>query len=296
MSAHSDIQWCDSTVNASSGCVGCELARPSLSEDDRVCWAYQLHTNRLSKAFAQSHPHLYSPNFFEVRQIPGRIAKAAAWPVMTPRRHDKPWIPTDYPRLIFLSDMADLLSPQIPFEYIRDEVLAHVTSPKGARHIWLWLTKQAKRLDVLNRWLEEQGIAWPANLWPGVSVTNAETAWRVSYLMRVPAAVRFVSYEPAYEWVDFFDRDFVPEWIIVGGASGLNAKPFDLGFVDRLLQQQRRYGKSKIFVKQLGAKAGDVMDASRQVTAYRHFRDGHGGDWNEWPKQLRVREFPEIRT
>lgn len=98
------------------------------------------------------------------------------------------------------------------------------------------------------------GIGWPlSNVWIGVSVENQEWAdKRVPHLLRVPAAVRFVSYEPALDRVQLrmigsdgqsaYDAlggirrhdDGTPingtegprlSWVIAGAESGQGARP-----------------------------------------------------------------------
>ncbi len=61
---------------------------------------------------------------FEVPELfPGRMAGAAAWNDLTgTARVDKPWM-NGLPRMIFISDMADSLSSNIPFEYLKSELL-----------------------------------------------------------------------------------------------------------------------------------------------------------------------------
>jgi len=45
-----------------------------------------------------------------------------------------------------------------------------------------------------------------------------------------------------------------------------------------------------IFIKQLGA------DPHCKLFTPMHLDDRKGGNWNEWPEDLRVREFPNIRS
>lgn len=83
------IQWATDTANPTSGCAGCELARPSLPENERVCYAYQVHMNRLR----HSLPDLYAQSFFDVRLIPGRIAQyARGRDLRGAEKKDKPWL------------------------------------------------------------------------------------------------------------------------------------------------------------------------------------------------------------
>jgi len=189
MSLHTTIEWCDSTVNPTMGCDGCELWVPS--HGVKICYAGVLTERRGGKVKGY-------PRRFEVPELfPGRMAEAAAWSDLTGKpRPDKPWL-DGMPRVIFISDMGDSPSSSVPFNYLRDEVVATVTSAQGRRHVWPWLTKQLRRMAQFAAWLQAQGIAWPDNLWALTSVTSQAQAARVRHLLRVPARVRGISYEPA---------------------------------------------------------------------------------------------------
>jgi hypothetical protein len=189
---------------------------------------------------------------------------------------------------------------------------------------------------------------WPLpNVLLGTSVEDQATAdQRIPHLLRCPAAVHFVSYEPALGPVDLTpyvggqtfncpgcgfhktegellylggDRyvcadcehrcEILPavRWVIVGGESGLGARPLDIAWA-RSTVVQCRAGGVPVFVKQLGARPfhgecrgfphvpGDVTSpATTGDGEGRYFvklRDRKGGDWSEWPEDLRVREFP----
>jgi protein gp37 len=72
--------------------------------------------------------------------------------------------------------------------------------------------------------------------------------------------------------------------VIVGGESGPRARPCQLEWVESI-RDQCFEADVPPFVKQLGAKSMD--------RGYRFpLKDSKGGDWNEWPKDLRVREMP----
>lgn len=78
-------------------------------------------------------------------------------------------------------------------------------------------------------------------------------------------------------------------WVIVGGESGVEARPFDLRWA-RSIVVQCREAYVAVFVKQLGARPVDfAREPEHQHVA---LRDGHGGDMDEWPADLRVRELP----
>jgi len=168
------------------------------------------------------------------------------------------------------------------------------------------------------------------NLWLGVSVENQHFAdERIPLLLQTPAAVRFISAEPLLEkvlldngesswltctphnqsrngadccltFLEDGDRHFRGiDWVIVGGESGAGSRPFDLAWARSLVQQCQAAGVPA-FVKQLGAKP---INSSHGITYCANephatkcnaviLRDRKGGDIDEWPPDLRVREFP----
>lgn len=95
------------------------------------------------------------------------------------------------------------------------------------------------------------------------------------------------------------------DWLIVGGESGAQARPMDLAWARSLVEQGRTAGVP-VFVKQLGRRpvysvdncGGDGMDVRVLGPTSQHavpgIRDSHGGNIDEWPTDLRVREFPEV--
>ena len=183
---------------------------------------------------------------------------------------------------------------------------------------------------------------WPLpNVWLGTSVEDqARADERIPHLLRCPAAVRFLSCEPLLGEVDLLRVDaagfggprghkidcirkgywsdgpfgfvnhsdmhdrFGPlHWVIVGGESGPNARPCDVGWIRSIVTQCQGAGVP-VFVKQLGAcfhdapngiaGAGlDIAPEGMALLSYR-LRDRKGGDPAEWPEDLRVREWPRV--
>jgi protein gp37 len=220
MATDTKIQWCDDTVNPTSGCVGCELWNQKAADIgvEQTCYAGILHQTRLAKA----HPGLYSARFSEVREIPGRMAKIANTKDLSGKdRPEKPWL-SGYPRIIFLGDLSDVLSPGISFQFLQREVIDVAESKAGRRHLWLLLTKQASRLREFADWVTGRnatfadgrrvdpaavaglpGYRWPENLWAGVSVTSQAAAARLNILRDVQGPrVKFASFEPLLSAVD----------------------------------------------------------------------------------------------
>jgi protein gp37 len=161
------------------------------------------------------------------------------------------------------------------------------------------------------------GDGWPKNVWAGTSVEDQATAdLRIAFLLKTPAAIRFLSVEPMLERIDFSTslysgfteppQDDVISWVIFGGESGPGARPCEVGWIRDGLRQCKAAGVAA-FVKQLGARpviqceCGSVGGVNKP-----HLRSDHGGNHNgtgvlcdrkggdpsEWPEDLRIREFP----
>ena len=92
------------------------------------------------------------------------------------------------------------------------------------------------------------------------------------------------------------------DWVIVGGESGPNARPCNIEWIRSIVRQCKEAGVA-CFVKQLGARP--FMSGSRgerfnwpcgflvrNSETWLKLDDKKGGDWNEWPEDLKVREFP----
>ncbi|CAN5360965.1 hypothetical protein BH09VER1_BH09VER1_53230 [soil metagenome] len=120
------------------------------------CYAGQLHLFRGeddTKPWKKTNPG-YARKFEEPKLFPGRTAAAAAWRDLAGHeRPDSPWKKT-LPRLIFVSDMGDALSKDVPFEYLLTQIVQVASSGKGQRHVWLWLTKRPRRMAEFSDWLE----------------------------------------------------------------------------------------------------------------------------------------------
>ncbi len=304
MGEHTDIQWCDSTVNPVMGCDGCELwqrngspakddeAESVAKEPRRTCYAGQLHLSR-----GKSNPG-FAADFLKPEAFPGRTSKAARWAPLTGKdRADKPWL-NGMPRLIFVSDMGDALSSEVPNEYLLKEVVEAAACDAGNKHIWLWLSKRPSRMAKFSAWLSAQGTAWPRNLWAGTSVTSQQTVARARNLLNVgdENTIRFLSIEPQWSAIDLGDVLPKLNWVIQGGESGTRATPFDLAWA-RSMRDACRTATVPYFLKQLGPEpyTEDHNGCRLPLTrAGKSLRDRYGGTWTEWPEDLRVRELPSF--
>lgn len=297
MAIGTPIQWTDDSVNPVNGCSGCELFSSS-DRSNAICYAFFL--SRLRK----NHPG-FTPDFASPKLFPGRMAIAAGQRDLKGTvRPNKPWLGL-LPRMIFISDMGDALSEvgaidvdndpieggAVPFEFLKEEIIDAVMSQNGQRHIWQWLTKRPHRLKMFERWLMATlGLTIPTNLWIGTSVTSKKTLNRVKQLITVGNAsnTRFLSVEPLWEEVSLLSYLGKIGWVIAGGESGSRgrAKPFECDWARKLRDECAAAGVP-FFLKQLG---GNVTDGGQPLV----LPDGHGGDWNEWPRDLKVRQLPGL--
>ncbi len=171
---------------------------------------------------------------------------------------------------------------------------------------------------------------WPSHIWCGTSIESQEHMRRLDYLKHVPAAVRFLSCEPLLSALDFNDGPMNPDnstmgewsmldgihWVIVGGESGKHARPMEIAWA-RSIVEQCKSAEVPVFVKQLGrwigiAGAADcdfharyLLDDYNTVFVPGYFWkgvpddavafgliDNHGGRIEEFPEDLRIRQFP----
>jgi hypothetical protein len=192
--------------------------------------------------------------------------------------------------------------------------------------------KNPKLIDAWTAEGDSLFVDWPLpNVALGVSVEDQPTAdKRILDLVETPAALRFVSYEPALGPVDFFEaramglRPDGPSWtdqgappavdqIIFGGETGPRARPSDIRWAYTTVEDCASVGVLP-FVKQLGSRpkglcAARETDGSIYVPDDAEFCDvyesGEGGHCGsrchllksrkcdnpqEWPEDLRVRK------
>lgn len=224
--ANSKIEWTESTWNPVTGCT-------KTSAGCLNCYAERM-SKRL-KAMGQAN---YA-NGFEVTMHPHVLEHPLKWKKS---------------QVIFVNSMSDLFHEDVPLEFIR-QIFDVMT--RADWHTFQLLTKRSKRLEELAPLL-----AWPQNVWMGVTVENASCTYRIDHLHTVPAAVRFLSMEPLLSAVDDMNLNSI-DWVIVGGESGPGARPIQKQWV-RGIRKQCREAKVPFFFKQWGGtnkkKAGRKLD------------------------------------
>jgi protein gp37 len=221
VSDNTKIEWADATVNAINGC---SVTSPGCTN----CYAMKLAGTRM-----KSHP---------TRE--GLTIETKAGPVWTGevRLHEPALLqPFSWskPRRIFWNAHGDTFHDAVPDEWI-DRVFA--VAALTPQHTHMILTKRSKRmreywacnsvwdriagrmnklkpLRYLGGRYEKLDDAPLRNVWLGVSVEDQTRAdERREDFRNTPAAVKFVSYEPALGYVNWAGWEFIDQ-IIAGGGE-----------------------------------------------------------------------------
>lgn len=82
------------------------------------------------------------------------------------------------------------------------------------------------------------------------------------------------------------------KWVILGGESGSKSRECNMQWIRDAVETCRRNGVP-VFVKQMGSNCVDRLPGRAGIPV--KLKDSHGGDMDEWPEDLRVREFPTVR-
>lgn len=239
MATSTSIEWTDASWNPVTGCN-------KVSPGCKFCYAERF-AKRLE---AMGNPRYV--NGFKVTLHWDLVDLPLSWKT---------------PRLIFVNSMSDLFHEEIPLDFIR---AVFRTMEQAHWHTFQILTKRPKRLLEV-----APHVPWPANVWMGVSVENADYTWRVNDLQQVPAVVRFLSVEPLLGPIPNLPLDGI-HWVIVGGESGPSARPMKPEWVREIREQCQRAGVA-FFFKQWGGRkkkaAGRILD---------------GRTWDEMPPAASV--------
>jgi protein gp37 len=312
MGAGTNIQWCDDTWNPWRGCTKVSAGCANCYAEVNV--GVRMHGVGWGDAAARVRSGDQTFN------APLRWNKkpwvcddcGKAWPQYSKHRETHT-LCLEHPggnthrRRVFSLSLGDWLDDKMPIEWLAD-MLQIIWRCKNLDFLLLskrpenWRTRLMTVMSKITDGTGTDGIFWqwlvdwlgekpPQNIWLGVSVENQETAdERIPQLLAIPAAVKFVSYEPALGPVDFNDQplDWL-DWIIVGGESGPKARPCNVEWARSTIAQCQAAGVA-CFIKQLGAKPY-CDPACDDSTVKLH--DSHGGDPAEWPEDLRVRQFPK---
>jgi protein gp37 len=224
--ARSSIEWTESTWNPVTGCT-------KTSAGCLHCYA-----ERMALRLQAMGQPAYATGF-DLALHPEKLGQPLDW---------------HKPSTIFVNSMSDLFHEDVPFGFIQD---VFETMRRASWHRFQILTKRAERLEEL-----DEAIAWPENVWMGVTVERQDYVSRVDCLRQTGARVKFLSCEPLLSPLPRLNLEGIG-WVIVGGESGPRPRPMEPDWV-RDLRDQCAFAEVPFFFKQWGGrskkKAGRQLD------------------------------------
>lgn len=192
-----------------------------------------------------------------------------------PHRLEEP-LKIKKPTKFFVNSMSDLFHEEMPFAYL--DMIFDVIK-KTPQHIYQILTKRDK---IMLKYFSENEV--PSNVWLGVSIENATFKKRIDSLSKIKAKIRFISFEPLIGAVGDVNLKDI-HWAIVGGESGVRARPIKKEWVEEIFVQCKEQNTA-FFFKQWGTWGADEIKRNKKVNG-RVFR---GQQWNEFPEVLKNRK------
>lgn len=250
------IQWAESTVNFWMGCkkvsIGC-----------RNCYSERIMSRGNS-------------NFETVRRVSNKkFYEALEW---------------KEPKLVFTCSMSDFFIQDA--DSMRQDAWRVIKNTP--QHTWQILTKRPERIPEC---LPPDWGNGYKNVWLGTSIANESEKHRLMELQKqktnASGFLTFLSVEPLIGNIDFESDPVVHsafkklDWVIIGGESGNDYGKFRyrecrLEWIEHIMQQCKSAG-IPVFVKQMGTHLAKQMGLNDSY---------YGGDMNEWPERLKVRNFP----
>jgi len=236
---NSKIEWTEATWNPLTGCT-------KVSPGCKFCYAERL-SMRLQAMGRQAYANGFKLSLHEdALELPLRWRK---------------------PRTVFVNSMSDLFQEEVPYEFI---ARVFTVMNMASWHTFQVLTKRAERLYEFGPRLK-----WSRNIWMGVSVENDDAVFRIDYLNKTPAQMKFLSLEPLLGPLPRLRLNGI-DWVIVGGESGPGARPMDSDCVVKIREKCRRESVP-FFFKQWGgpnkSKTGRVLE---------------GRTWDEMPSRANI--------
>ena len=169
---------------------------------------------------------------------------------------------------VFVNSMSDLFHEEVPFDFISLVMNLIASRPDVDFQV---LTKRPERVLAY----DHLPPPLPDNLWLGVSVEMALYKDRIDLLRKTSAHVKFISFEPLLGDIGAIDFSGI-SWAIIGGESGPHHRPMNIEWARNIVRQAKDQGVA-VWMKQLGGIRP-------------------GGELDDFPEDLRIREFPAIAS
>ena len=251
------MKWWTKSWNPVVGCTKCSPACEN-------CYAETRHTQRHKALLAgKKVAECYRKPFGQVQFLPERLENPLHW--KTPQR-------------IFVGNMGDLFHEVARSDW-RDKIFDIMA--QCPQHTFMLLTKRPLRMNLyVQEWLNFHGETPLPNVWLGTTIWDQPSLERaLPFLLRTPAALRFLSIEPMLGPV-VIPPDMLKllGWLICGGETGPGARPMHPDWA-RSLRDQCQAAGVPFFFKQWGEWAEGEEDGKRDhmnITA-------SGANWDKLP-------------
>ena len=225
--ANTSIEWTDKTWNPVTGCS-------KISAGCANCYA-EVMTRRLKGMGKPKYQY-----GFEVTLHEDDLLEPTKW---------------QNPQNIFVCSMSDLFHEKVPFDFI-DKVLIVISNTP--QHRYQILTKRAERMA---EYFTNREI--PTNAWLGVTVDVASSKERIDFLRKLNSTVNLLSCEPLLENLGELDLQNI-DWVIVGGESGVSARPMKEEWVLNI-KKQADEAEIPFFFKQWGTWGSDGIKRNKKT-------------------------------
>ncbi len=215
---------------------------------------------------------------------------------------------------VFCASMCDVMEAREDLVASRERLYSLI---EETPHLdWLLLTKFPQNFG---KFLPQTWLRDPLpNVWGMTTVGCNKSLWRADELMATPFAVRSLSMEPLLEYVDitaYFRRGLA--CVILGGERGARARPFPVDDARKIMIDCIDE-KKPVFMKQFGSFptihpcrqhhydfGGEIGRQARfsaldklhpSTGRWRiHLDEKAGKDISEWPKYMRLQQYPKGR-
>lgn len=272
MAENTNIEWADHTFNPWEGCTkvgpGCDhcyAEARNLRFVGGENWGAGSPRRRTSPANWKKPLRWNEEQFCECRACHwrGSIPWGSCLASDCPSCRARELVPAR--ARVFCASLADVFDNEVDPQW-RKDLFGLISATPNLD--WLLLTKRIGNVGPMLFGMER---VFPANVWLGATIVNPEEAERdIPKLLRVPAAVHFLSMEPLLAAVDiafFLEPDYTGDllngpceehraidWVIVGGESGPSARPMNADWVRTIRDQCVEFATPFLF-KQWGEYA-----------------------------------------
>lgn len=282
MGAQSKIEWTDSTFNPWVGCTKVARAGGAPSACD-FCYAEKWAKRSGQVKWGNSPRRRTTPAYW--RNPVTWNGQAQIFQAKYGRR-----------QRVFCASLADVFDNQVDPEW-RTDLFSLIRDCDQLD--WQLLTKRPQNIRKM---LPADWGSGYANVWLGTTAEDAGAyRQRARHLLSVPAAIHFVSYEPAIGPLGSLEIDgLIPDWVIIGGESGVRSdliRLTDPQWARDAIAECRRVGAAP-FLKQWGTyrnnpfivEQGRTLQEAMQVDPPQNGKGGgklDGRLWREFPVSTR---------